>query len=202
MMKLFHAAASPFVRKCMVTARELGMQARIELVPTSSNPVDRNATLAASNPLGKIPTLVTDDGIVLYDSRVICEYLNALGGGQLIPPPGAARWAALVDQALGDGIADAAVLMRYENAVRPENLRWESWIAGQLKKVTAALDEIEKRATGLHGRIDVGSIAIGCALGYLDYRYASLAWRAQCPVTALWFEQFSQRDSMRATRAS
>lgn len=201
-MKLFHAAASPFVRKCMVTARELGLHERIELVPTSSNPVDRNAALAASNPLGKIPTLVTDDGSVIYDSRVICEYLNALGGGQLIPAQGPARWAALVDQALGDGIADAAVLVRYENAVRPENLRWDSWIAGQLTKVSAALAEIEKRAAALQGRIDIGTIAIACALGYLDYRYASLAWRVQCPVTALWFEEFNRRESMQATKAS
>ena len=199
-MKLLNSATSPFVRKCLVSALELGIRERLELVPAAPHPVNRDRTVVASNPLGKIPTLITDDGTVLYDSRVICEYLNGLGDGRLLPPSGAARWTVQVDQALADGIMDAAVLTRYETTVRPEALRWGEWVDGQLDKVRCALAELERRAAALHGRIDIGTIAIGCALGYLDFRFASLGWRDQYPDTAAWFEPFSHRDSMSATR--
>jgi glutathione S-transferase len=178
----------------------LGLRERLELLPAAAHPVNRDRALVAINPLGKVPTLVTDDGAVLYDSRVICEYLNALGDGHLLPPDGAARCSVLVDQALGDGILDAAVLTRYEAAVRPENLRWNDWIAGQLDKVGCGLAEFERRARSLAGRVDLGTITLGCALGYLDFRFASLAWREKCPGAATWFEQFGKRDSMVATR--
>jgi len=199
-MKLFYAAPSPFVRKCLVAAHELGLRERIELVPASPHPVNRSAAIIAHNPLGKIPTLIDDDGTVLYDSRVICEYLNAQGDGHLIPAAGPARWQALVEQSLGDGIMDAAVLARYETAARPESLRWKDWTAGQLDKVSCGLAEIERLAQGFAQRIDVGTIAIGCALGYLDLRYASLAWRDQYSATAVWFAGFGERHSMVATR--
>jgi glutathione S-transferase len=153
-------------------------------VPAAPHPVNRDPTVVARNPLGKIPTLLTDDGAVLYDSRVVCEYLNTLAKGQLFPGPGGARWTALVEQALADGILDAAVLIRYETFTRPEGLRWPDWIAGQTEKVISGLEEIERRAAGLAGRIDIGTIAIGCALGYLDLRLASLAWRDHHPGAA------------------
>ncbi len=117
-MKIFYAAPSPFVRKCLVTAHELGLRERIELVPAAAHPVNRDPKVVAKNPLGKIPTLVTDEGVALFDSRVICEYLNELGGGRLIPAGGAERWRVLADQALADGIMDAAILIRYESAVQ------------------------------------------------------------------------------------
>jgi len=110
MMKLFYAATSPFVRKCLVSAHELGLRDRLELLPAAAHPVNRDRTVVARNPLGKVPTLITEEGTALYDSRVICEYLNALGDGHLMPRQGPARWAVLVDQALADGIMDAAVL--------------------------------------------------------------------------------------------
>jgi glutathione S-transferase len=198
-MKLFYSATSPFVRKCLVSAHELGLGAPRELLPAAAHPVDRDRALVARNPLGKVPTLVTQEGTVLYDSRVICEYFNALGNGSLIPAHAPARWTTLVDQALADGLMDAAVLTRYETAVRPESLRWSEWVKGQLDKVTCALEELERRAAGLAGRVDVGTIAVGCALGYLDFRYAPLAWRDRCPATAAWFEQFARRESMAAT---
>jgi len=198
-MKLFYSATSPFVRKCLVSSHELGLRSRVELVPAAAHPVNRDRALVAVNPLGKVPTLVTDDGAVLYDSRVICEYLNALGDGRLIPPHGPARWSVLVDQALADGLLDAAVLTRYETAARPENLRWNEWIAGQLDKVTCALADLERRARSFGERIDAGTIAAGCALGYLDFRYASLAWRQGYPHAAAWFDRFSRRESMTAT---
>lgn len=199
-MRLFYAATSPFVRKCLVSAHELGLRERIELLPASPHPVNRDRALVALNPLGKIPVLVADDGAVLYDSRVICEYLNDLGDGHLVPARGPARWTVLVDQALADGLMDAAVLARYETNARPENLRWSDWVVGQLDKVSCGLAELERRAPGLMGRIDAGTIAIGCALGYIDFRFASLDWRATCPTTAVWFDQFGHRDSMVATR--
>jgi glutathione S-transferase len=199
-MQLLYSATSPFVRKCLVSARELGLSERLDLIPATAHPVNRDPTLVARNPLGKVPTLLMEDGTALYDSRVICEYLNSLGDGRLMPRQGQAHWTALVDQALADGLMDAAVLTRYEMAVRPEHLRWNDWIAGQLDKVNCALAELERRAGGLIDRIDAGTIAIGCALGYLDFRFASLAWRGKCPHVAHWFEGFAKRDSMVATR--
>jgi glutathione S-transferase len=202
-MQLYYAAASPFVRKCLVSAHELGLRDRIELLPAAAHPVNRDAALVARNPLGKIPTLLADPGnehgAVVYDSRVICEYLNALGDGHLLPATGDARWAALTLQALADGIMDAAVLTRYETAVRPEVLRWSAWIDGQLAKVHSGLAEIERQAPGFGARVDLGTIAVACALGYLDFRFASLEWRERQTKTAAWFDAFAQRESMLAT---
>jgi glutathione S-transferase len=199
-MKLYYSATSPFVRKCLVCAQELGLLDRLELVPAAAHPVNRDRALVAVNPLGKVPALVTEEGAVLYDSRVICEYLNSTGDGRLLPAHGASRWGVLTDQALADGIMDAAVLARYETAARPANLRWNEWVAGQLEKVSCGLAAIEPRARAFGERVDLGGVALGCALGYLDYRYASLGWRDQYPDTAVWFDRFSKRDSMMATR--
>src|SRR5690606_38776840 len=113
-MKIYFSPASPFVRKCMAVAHETGLVDRIEKLPSAANPVNRDRTVIASNPLGQVPTLITDDGQALYDSRVICEYLDDLGGGKLFPATGKARWQALADQALADGILGAALLARYE----------------------------------------------------------------------------------------
>ena len=199
-MQIFYSAASPFVRKCLVAAHELGLADRLQHLPGAAHPVNRDPAIVARNPLGKVPTLVADDGTVLYDSRVICEYLNELGGGALLPAPGPARWRALVDQSLADGICDAAILARYETALRPEALRWNEWTAGQLDKVRSALAEIEARAGGFGDRVDLGTIAFGCALGYLDLRFAALAWRDAHPQAAAWFARFDARASMVATR--
>jgi glutathione S-transferase len=199
-MKIFYAASSPFVRKCLVCARELGLFDRLELLPAAAHPVNRDRAVVSVNPLGKIPTLVTVEGTVLYDSRVICEYLNSLGDGRLLPAQGASRWTVLAEQSLADGIMDAAVLTRYETAVRPENLRWNDWVTGQLDKVTCGLAAVEPRARGLGERVDLGTIALGCALGYLDFRFAALGWREKYPDTAVWFDRFGKRDSMMSTR--
>jgi glutathione S-transferase len=199
-MKLFYSATSPFVRKCLVSAQELGLRSKIDLVPSSPHPVDRDRNVIASNPLGKIPTLIGDDGAVLYDSRVICDYLNTLGDGRLVPPHGPSRWGVYRDQALADGMMEAAVLVRYETFARPEPLRWKAWIDGQLEKVTSGLQDLENRAGSLVQRIDLGTIAVGCALGYLDLRFASLAWRDTRPQLAAWMARFSERESMIATR--
>jgi len=199
-LKIYYAAASPFVRKCLVCAHELGLYERIELLPANAHPVNRDRAIVALNPLGKIPTLITDDGTVLYDSRVIFEYLNDLGNGALIPAAGPARWSVLVEQSLADGMLDAALLARYENIVRPEALRWSDWIAGQLDKITVGLAAIEARALQFGDRVDLGTIAFACTLGYLDFRFPTLPWRDQHPNAAAWYEWFSGRDSMVATR--
>ena len=199
-MKLYYAPASPFVRKCLVVAAELGLRDRIELVTAAAHPVNRDKNVVAHNPLGKVPTLITDDGSALYDSRVICEYLNILGDGNLIPRAGEARWTVLSAQALADGVMDAAVLTRYETFARPEALRWQDWITGQLEKVTSGLDALESRAADFGDRVNLGTIAFGCMLGYLDFRFASFGWRDGRPKASAWFEWFGARDSMMATR--
>jgi glutathione S-transferase len=199
-MKLFYSAASPFVRKCLVSAHEVGLAERLELLPAAAHPVNRDRTVVAHNPLGKVPTLIMDDGTVLYDSRVICEFLNSLGDGHLLPVQGAARWQVLLDQALADGLLDAAVLTRYETFARPEKLRWPEWIEGQLDKVGCALAEFERRAAGFAARVDLGTISVACALGYLDFRYEPMGWRAKYPTTAAWYQHFGERKSMVVTR--
>jgi len=198
-MKLFHAPASPFVRKCMVIAHEHGIAARLELAAGAPHPVNRDRNIVASNPLGKIPTLITDEGMALYDSRVICEYLDAVGGGGLFPKDSAARWRALTEQAMGDGILDAALLVRYETTARPEALRWQDWTNGQLDKIHCGLKVLEDAASGFGARVDIGTITLGCTLGYLDLRFPHLQWRASHPAAAAWFEGFNARPSMQAT---
>ena len=199
-MKLFYSPTSPFVRKCLVAAHELGLAERLELEPSAAHPVNRDRAVVEHNPLGKIPALVTDAGAVLFDSRVICEYFNSLGDGHLLPAAGEARFMVLTEQALADGLMDAAVLARYETAVRPDQLRWPDWIGGQMAKVDSALSDFERRATAWEKRIDLGLIAVGCALGYLDFRYANLEWRQRSPSLARWYESFAARESMRKTR--
>jgi glutathione S-transferase len=199
-MKLFYSAASPFVRKCLVSAHELGLAERLELLPAAAHPVNRDRAVVAHNPLGKVPTLIMDDGSVLYDSRVICEFLNTLGDGHLLPAQGHSRWPVLVDQALADGLLDAAVLTRYETFARPEKLRWTEWTEGQLDKVGCALAEFERRAPSFGDRVDLGTIAVACALGYLDFRYGSMGWRDKYPSVAAWYRHFGERKSMVVTR--
>ena len=199
-MKIYYSVTSPFVRKCLVAAHELDLRDRIELVDANAHPVTRDRGLVALNPLGQVPTLVADDGAVLYDSRVIVEYLNALADGDLLPDDPDARWGVLVEQALADGITDAALLTRYEVAARPEALRWGEWIEGQLDKVACGLADLERRASSFGDRVDVGTISFACSLGYLDFRFASLAWRDRHPNAAAWYEWFAGRESMVATR--
>jgi len=200
-MKLYFSPTSPYVRKVMATAMEAGVNDRIQCISAETSPVARNAELAAHNPLAKLPTLVTNDGLALYDSRVICEYLAAqtASGQALFPAAGTARWQALADQALADGMLDAALLARYESAARPEALRWPDWHHGQLEKVRAALAAIDARADRLNGRVDIGTLALACALGYLDLRYAAMGWRNLAPRAAAWFAEFGARASIRDT---
>ncbi len=198
-MKIFYSPASPFVRKCMVVAHELGIAERIERLPSAAGPVKRDATILPTNPLGQVPTFLTDDGQALFDSRVICEYLNDQQGGTLFPASGQARWARLTELSLADGMTAAALLARYENVLRPQEFRWADWTDGQLAKVRTGLEWLEKEAAGFGERVDIGTIAFGCALGYMDFRFPEVDWRARAPRSAEWFEAFNRRASMQAT---
>ncbi len=201
MMKLRFAAASPFVRKVMVVALETGLSERIERIPTAVSPVKPNEDVARENPLVKVPSLTTDDGQVLYDSPVICEYLDGLHDGpKLFPPAGKQRWIALKQQALADCLLEAAILVRYEN-LRPEEMRWRDWIDSQMRRVRGALAalEIETEAGTLGGALTIGQVTAGCALGYLDFRFANEAWRMRHRRLAAWFEEFGARKSMQLT---
>jgi glutathione S-transferase len=169
-------------------------------VPAKVSPVVRTAPVIADNPLGKLPTMILDDGTVLYDSRVICEYLDALaGGGRTFPAPGPARWQALAEQARADGMTDAALLERYEISLRPSDKLWVEWRDGQHDKVVKALDSMERSAAGLAGRVDIGTIATACGLAYLDFRFAGFDWRSPRPALADWYHGFAARPSMTAT---
>lgn len=180
-MKLAFSPASPYVRKCWMVAILRGIDSKIELwkVPTSA------PELAAQNPLSKIPTLITDDGEVLYDSPVIAEYLDSVGDApRLIPAEGPARWKALTLAALGDGILDATQPRRREVALPQDDGRKE-YIAGQQAKVTRALDALEKESLG--DLKTIGDIAVACALGYLDFRYPHEPWRPGHPTLEAWY---------------
>jgi glutathione S-transferase len=198
-MKILFSPFSPYVRKCMVVAHELGLDGRIELLASSAHPVNRDRQIIATNPLGKVPTFYTDDGQVLYDSRVICEYLDNLQGGSLFPAAGRDRWTALTLQSLGDGVLDAALLARYEDTTRPEAFRWNDWKLAQMDKFETALAALDAAPGQLADRVNVGTLTIGCALWYLDLRFADFAWRDRHTQVARWYEQFRQRPSMSAT---
>ena len=197
-MKLHWSSASPYVRKVNVCAEELGLASRIENVPTKVLPSEPNRDYGKVAPLMKVPSLELDDGTVLYDSIVICEYLDSIAGNKLFPAAGPARWKALRLHALANGILDAAVLARYEGFLRPEPLRWDAWSQGQLSKVDQGLEFLERNVADLKG-IDIGTIAVGCALGYIDFRFADRGWRQKHPKLAAWFDEMSKRDSFRKT---
>ncbi|WP_414159342.1 glutathione S-transferase N-terminal domain-containing protein [Pseudomonas sp. BNK-45] len=201
-MTLFHNPASPFVRKVMVLLHETGQLNRVALQASQLSPVNPDATLNQDNPLGKIPALRLADGQVLYDSRVILDYLDQQHvGNPLIPRDGSARWRRLTLAALADGIMDAAVLVRYELALRAPEKHWEQWLDGQRDKIRRALAVLEAEAIAeLASHFDVAAISVACALGYLDFRHPDLEWRQDQPQLAAWYFEVSQRPSMLATR--
>jgi glutathione S-transferase len=200
-MKIYYSTASPFVRKCLVVAHERGFAERIEHLPQAAHPIYRNdINLLSDNPLGQLPTFVCDDGQVLYDSRVICEYLDSLpAGSRLIPEDGPERWDCLTAQSLADGMTGAALLARYEKLMRPESLQWPVWADAQLQKVQSGLVWLDRAAPNFGGHVDLGKIAFACTLAYLDFRFPALPWRTDAPAAARWFSAFSERASMKAT---
>ncbi len=194
-MKLFHAATSPYVRKVMATAIACGIEQQITLVPT--NPHVSPPELLAVNPLSRIPCLVTEDGLALFDSPVVCEYLDSVGAGSLFPPPGPARWRALKQQAIGDGIMDAAVARRLEQGRPAEDAR-TTVMDRHADAVRRALDVLEIELPADHA--DIGTLSVGCALGYLDFRFTDEDWRGAHPKLAAWFAKMSERPELANTK--
>ncbi|HEC90889.1 MAG TPA: hypothetical protein ENI55_04405, partial [Alphaproteobacteria bacterium] len=196
-MQLRYSPTSPFVRKVMVVAMETGLAESIDLVPT--NVWQPDTDIQIHNPLGKVPALITEGGEVLYDSPVICEYLDSLHeGAKLFPPAGGARWTALRRQALGDGIMEATVLRLLEGK-RPSGERSEAWANRQKLAIKRALDGLEEEADELLGDMDIGKLTIGVALGYLDFRFAGDDWRSGRGRLADWFDDVNRRPSMTGT---
>ncbi len=194
-MKLFYSPTSPFVRKVMACAITRRIDHQITLVRT--NPHKSPPDLLAANPLSKVPCLVTDDGLALFDSPVICEYLDSVGdAGAMFPEHGAARWRALKQQAIGDGILDAAVGRRGEMG-NPKEAAREAWIRRQSAAIERALNDLA--ADPPHRTVDIGTITLACALGYLDFRFAAEPWRETRPRLAEWYAGFAETPGLALT---
>lgn len=196
-MKLHYSATSPYVRKVVVVAAETGLSDRLERI-TPETP--GAAAIGAVNPLAKVPALITDHGDILYDSPVICEYLDSLhGGAKMFPAAGEARWRALRLQALGDGVLDAGLLVVMEGRRDIELERSAGFVTFQKNKIASALDALEAEAGGLGEGPDIGTITVACALGYVDFRLGDLGWRASRPALAAWYEDQAKRPAMAAS---
>ncbi|SDW10748.1 Glutathione S-transferase [Roseicitreum antarcticum] len=199
LLTLYHSPTSPFVRKCVVVLHETGQLADVTLSPAAGTPIDPGTMPLSHNPLGKIPALERPDGCTLFDSRVICRFLNDRGAGVLYPT-GQRGWEALTLEAMADGITDAAILMVYETRARPEDKRFDGWVNGQWAKVERSLDALESRWIAyLAGPLCIGHIALACTLGYLDFRHAERDWRRGRPALAAWEARFAARAAMQAT---
>jgi glutathione S-transferase len=198
-LKLYIGPTSPIARKARVLVRELAITHMVEEVMIDPW---TDAGLRAVNPLSKVPALVLDDGSALYDSRVICEYLDELANGHFFPRPGLlksaeGKWRALTLQALGDGLSDA-IVRRFLESRLPEAERNLKVIARQSEAIAAALALLERAAAKLN-KITIGEVSVGCALGYLDLRAPQEGWRDRCPALAAWQENFARYPSMKAT---
>lgn len=198
-MKLISSGSSPFVRKVHVLLHETGQMDDLEIVTARTSPFDTAPEVASANPLGKIPALIRDEGPTIYDSRVICRFLDDRVQSNLYPQ--GRLWETLTLEATADGIMEAAVLMLYEHRLRPAEAVLESWVDAQWDKIDSAVTALNARwVSHLRGPLDMGQIAIGCALAYLDFRHDARGWRKGNDALDDWFALFSQRDSMQATQ--
>ena len=198
-MKLHWSPASPYVRKVMACAIARRIEPRIEAVQT--NPHVSPEDLLRDNPLSKVPCLVTDAGVALFDSRVICEYLDSIGEAPPLFPSGPEelRWTALKRQALADGILDAAVARRMHGQL-PQDEGRRAYDSRQKAAADRALALFEREANGLDGGLaTIGEVTLGCALGYLDFRFGHEPWREAQPRLATWFERVSEAEPLART---
>lgn len=196
-MKLYYTPTSPYVRKVLVTAHELGLADRIETTFLRPSPTKADATLSATNPLAKIPALITDEGDALYDSPVIVEYLGSLASDRsLVPASGPERWKVLRTQALCDGILEAGILVFYERAHRPKELWWPGWLDGQSEKALQGLDALEREVAAWGALPDLGQVCAGVTLGWLEFRNVFGDLRATRTNLFAWYERFRGRPSM------
>jgi glutathione S-transferase len=202
-VKLHWSPKSPYVRKVMIAAHELGLVSRIEKVRSVAAMKIPNPAIMVDNPLSKIPTLVTDTGEAIFGSQTICEYLDAHAGGEkLFPRVGGERWTALTWQALGDGLLDILILWRNERE-KSDDRQTPEWLTAFAAKTSATLDRLESIAGELTAATyGIGHISIGCALSYLDFRFDDLRWRDGRPHLARWHAGFSERASSIATEVA
>ena len=196
-MKLYYSPTSPFVRKVNVLASEAGLAESIEWVKT--NPWQAEDILTAKNPLSKIPTLITDDDKVIYDSRVICEYLDTLHYGNKFHPENSdERWQVLRLQALADGILEAGIarFLEKKRSAEQQSIDWDNT---QRKAIERGLDYLESTVSVWGNQLDIAVITIACTLGWLDFRIPNDDWREERPQLKTWFIEFSKRESMLST---
>ncbi len=199
-MKLFHSPASPYVRKVVVMLHELEKTDAVTFETVATTAFASDEALKVANPLAKLPALQRDDGVTLYDSRVITGYLNELFDGGLYPQ-GSGRWENLTLEATGDGIMDSAVSMAYELRLRPPAEQSEAWVEAQWDKIDRALSVLNARwMSHLSGPLTMAHISVGCALSYLDFRHDARQWRQGREALATWHAAFDSRPSMLATR--
>ena len=202
-MKLIYASASPFARKVRILIKELSLENSVQLHDAIAvSPVSNNTDLNLLNPLGMLPALQLDNGDSLYDSPVICEYLDCIADGPFFPAESIRRFKTLGLQALCDGILDILVAVRYETAMRPEELHWQTWIDHQHEKVERGLDVLEARCDQFESSPLIGEIAAACVLGYLDFRYADRDWRNGRPNLSNWYDKIKLRESIATTAPS
>ncbi len=199
-MKLTFSPASPFARKVKIVAIELGLVDRIEFVSAAVTPTKKNEDYATTiSPVRKLPALILDDGTVLVDSLTIVEYLDELAGGKLIPAAPAARWQRRSEHSMLQGMLDAMLLCRYENLLRPENLRWQAWYDDQWDRAWTGFQMFEQRPETFSRSLDITQIALTCALGYADFRFPDCGWRDHFPKLKAFYETMMTRPSVRDT---
>jgi glutathione S-transferase len=197
-VKLLHSATSPFARKVRVVIAERGLSVELE----AASPLDEGSPVRRFNPLGKVPVLLLDDGSSLFDSPVICEYLDSLGDAPpLLPSTGQDRWTDLRTQALADGILDAAFNIVTEGR-RPEAERSAGWVERWTLAIISGVAMAEDQARKARQDWTLGAIALACALGYLDFRLSRIAWRAANPTLASWYATQAVRPCMANTAPS
>lgn len=200
-MKLISASASPFARKVRAVLHETGQSGAVEIVEVMTTATNTNPDLAAANPAGKLPALVREEGPAIYDSRVICRFLDSEFGAGLYPE--SRLFETLTLEATADAMMDAALLMVYEHRVRPAEKVFDGWIDAQWAKVARCVEAVNGRwMSHLNGPLDMSHIAIGCALGYLDFRLPDRNWREEAGALDDWYAVFCARDSMKATAPS
>jgi glutathione S-transferase len=201
-LKLLYSPTSPYARKVVAVSIVTGLYDKIERIETSPHPIERDVSVLAHNPLAKVPTLITSEGLALFDSRVISEYLDANSlAGRVFPVQPVSRWKALALQSVGDGILDAALLVRYERTARPEALRWPLWQERQFDKIISALDALEQDRELAGSAVHIGTITLAAALEYLDLRFAEFAWRSGRPRLETWLATFAQHEFLLRTAA-
>ncbi len=200
-MKLYTTPATPFGRTVEIVARELDLMDDIEIVPTAVAPTKENPEYQALNPLRRIPALVADDGTLIVDSALIAQYLAAFAGNRtLFGDDAPDRWAMLNDFMIAKGVCECLVAARYEGFVRPEARRWLPWTEDLFNKVHAALARFEAAPPATGEGLTIAAIALGAALGYMDFRFSAEAWRERYPALAAWHAELDERPSFAQTR--